>query len=91
MSNQDVYEISEILKHYLVETKNCQIKQVCKRLDTDMNLKMGTSLTLLRRLIAHKQIAVNMTLPLSGTSLVNVVKSVKFLEGGNIDYATRNN
>ena len=91
LSSQDVYEISETLKHYLLETKDCQIKQICKRLDIDIKLKQGTSLTLLRRLIAHKQITVDMIEPLSGSSSVNVIKSVKFLERGNALYAIRNN
>lgn len=91
LSNQDIYEVSETLKHYLDETKDCQIKQVCKKLDLDMNLKMGTSLTLLRRLIAHKQISVDMSIPLSGTSLVNIIKNIKFAEGRDAYYAIRNN
>lgn len=82
LSNEDIYEISETLKHYLNEMKDFQIKQICSRLDIDMNLKTGTSLTLLRRLIAHKEIIIEMTAPVSGTSMVNIVKKIAFSKRG---------
>lgn len=90
-SNEDIYEISETLKHYLAEMKDFQIKQVCTRLDLDMNIKAGTSLTLLRRLIAHKQISVNMAVPISGTSLVSIIKDITYLDRGDMQYGKSSN
>lgn len=91
LSLQDIYDISETLKHYLAEKKDRQIKQVCTRLDLDMNLAAGTSLTLLRRLIAHKKIFVNMNTPIRGTSTVNIIKSITFTDGGDMKYGRNSN
>ena len=91
LSLQDIYDISEMLKHYLAKMEGRQIRQVCTSLDLDMNLEVGTSLTLLRRLIAQKQIIVDMNTPIRGTSPVNIIKNITFADGGDIKYGRHSN
>lgn len=91
LSVQDINEVSETLKHYLSNAKNQQLKQVCTRLDRELNLDEGVSLTLLRRLIARKKIIVDMDAPIQGTSPVSIIKSIMFVDGGDLKYGRYDN
>jgi hypothetical protein len=55
----ELKELASILKCKLQETKNT-INTVTKALDKDMNIKSGTSLYILRYLIARKEVIIDM-------------------------------
>lgn len=59
-NQQDLLNIVSVLKENLLESGK-PIHKVLRDLDTEMNMSKGTSLYLLKYLIAHKQILVDMT------------------------------
>ena len=55
---------------------NGSITSVTTKLDADMNLSVGTSLTVFKHLIAHKEVTLDMTEKLNFTRSVKTIKAI---------------